>query len=80
MATLNEKSILRCSDTFSDVWLPCEESTYTSLQAIPQPHSLASFRTRIFTEDEEINYFSSFAYRIEAVRILARVLVLNNLP
>lgn len=80
MATLNKKSILRCSDTFSDVWLPCEESTYTSLQAIPQPHSLASFRARIFTEDEEITYFSSFAYRIEAVRILARVLVLNNLP
>lgn len=31
-------------------------------------------------EDEEISRFSSFAYRIEAVCILARVLVLNSLP
>ncbi|KAJ5963077.1 Transcription factor [Penicillium waksmanii] len=80
MATLNKRSNLRCSDVFSDVCLPCEESTYASFQSIPQPHSLASFRTRIFTEDEGVTYYSSFSYRIEAVRILARVLVLNSLP
>lgn len=80
MATLHEKSTLRCSDISSDVWLPCEESTYASLHTIPQPRTLASFRTRVFMEDEEISHYSSFAYRIEAVCILARVLVLNSLP
>lgn len=79
MATLYGKSTLQCSDISSDVLLPCEETTYAS-QTIPKPQSLASFRTRIFTEDEETSHYSSFAYRIEAVRILARVLVLNILP
>lgn len=80
MATLHEKSTLRCNDISFDVWLPCEELTYASLCAIPQPQSLASFRMRAFMEDEEISRYSSFAYRIEAVCILARVLVLNSLP
>lgn len=80
MATLQKKSTLRCSDLLSEVLLPCEESTYASLYTIPQPQSLASFRLRVFMEDEEISHYSSFAYRIEAVRILARVLVLNSLP
>ncbi|KAJ5340243.1 Transcription factor [Penicillium brevicompactum] len=79
MATLYEKSTLQCSDISSEVLLPCEETTYAS-QIIPKPQSLASFRTRVFTEDEEAGHYSSFAYRIEAVRILARVLVLNVLP
>ncbi|KAJ5257090.1 hypothetical protein N7478_013194 [Penicillium angulare] len=79
MAVIDRKITLRCSAIFSDVCLPCEESTYASLQPIPEPQSLASFRTRIFTDGEAGN-FSSFAYCIEAVRILARVLVLNGLP
>ncbi|KAJ5215586.1 uncharacterized protein N7498_001993 [Penicillium cinerascens] len=80
MAALHAKSNLRCTDAFSIVGLPCEESIYASLRSIPEPTSLASFRARIFAEDEDIAPFSSFAYRIEAVRILARVLVLNSLP
>lgn len=80
MASLHEKTILRCNDVFSAVSLPCEESTYASLRSIPKPQFLASFRVRVFAADEEVIHFSSFAYRIEAVRILARVLVLNSLP
>lgn len=80
MATLHEKSTLRCSDISSEVCLPCEESTYASLRPIPQPESLSSFRMRAFMEDEEMSRYSSFTYRIEAVCILARVLILNSLP
>ncbi|OJJ51817.1 hypothetical protein ASPZODRAFT_127948 [Penicilliopsis zonata CBS 506.65] len=94
LATVQEGIPLRCSQLFSDVLLPCEETTYASpsSQTIPPPQSLASFRARIFTEEEEdeeggeskekkkSSRYSSFAYRIEAARILARVLVLNRLP
>ncbi|CEJ62280.1 hypothetical protein PMG11_10782 [Penicillium brasilianum] len=80
VGTLHEKIQLRCSDVFSDVQLPCEESTYSSLETIPPPQSLAAFRSRIFTEDEDVSHYSSFAYCIEAARILARVVVLNGLP
>lgn len=80
LGTLLEGTNLRCSDILSDVCLPCEESEYTSLQPIPLPQNLASFRARIFTEDEGIGQYSSFAYSIEAACILARVVVLNGLP
>ncbi|KAJ6095460.1 Transcription factor [Penicillium sp. IBT 16267x] len=80
MATIQTKSNLRCTDVFSLVWLPCEELAYASLRSLPEPKYLASFRARIFADDEDNVPFSSFAYRIEAVRILAHVLVLNSLP
>ncbi|GLI80341.1 hypothetical protein PoHVEF18_008695 [Penicillium ochrochloron] len=78
--TLHEKMHLRCSDVYSDVQLPCEESTYSSLETIPPPRSLAAFRSRVYSEDEDTSCYSSFAYCIEAARILARVVVLNGLP
>ena len=80
MTSLNETMQLRCSDIFSDVHLPCEESTYASLEAIPPPQSLSAFRSRIFTENEDAPQFSSFAYYIESARILARVIILNAMP
>lgn len=80
MASLHAKTDLRCTDVSPLACLPCEESVYTSLRSLPESKSLASFRARVFAEDEDANPFSSFAYRIEAVRILARVLVLSSLP
>ncbi|CBF85633.1 hypothetical protein AN1824.2 [Aspergillus nidulans FGSC A4] len=75
---------LRCSQVAYDVPLPCEESLYTSQETIPHPPSLDSFSMRLFTDEDEdeaaIHRYSSYSYRIEAARILARVLVLNNLP
>ncbi|KAL4739867.1 hypothetical protein BDV11DRAFT_108166 [Aspergillus similis] len=80
---------LRCSQVPYDVLLPCEESSYTSHDTIPTPPSLDSFSMRLFTdeddeddEDRDVSppRYSSYSYRIEAVRILARVLVLNNIP
>ncbi|KAJ6023674.1 Transcription factor [Penicillium herquei] len=80
MVTPNNASNLRCSDVVSTVGLPCEESIYSSLGSIPQPQSLSSFRARVFAADEDMIQFSSYAYRIEATRILARVIVFNSLP
>ncbi|KAL4978717.1 hypothetical protein BDW66DRAFT_164443 [Aspergillus desertorum] len=77
---------LKCSQVPYEVPLPCEESSYISQDTIPTPPSLDSFSMRLFTDedDEDENgtttSYSSYSYRIEAVRILARVLVLNNLP
>ncbi|OAA50310.1 Transcription factor [Metarhizium rileyi] len=83
MRSLQQKLDFRCSDVLSDVLLPCEESTYASLQSIPQPKSLAEFRARVFADDDDDaapSEYSSFTYRIEAFHILARVLVLNSIP
>ncbi|KAL4943065.1 hypothetical protein BDV06DRAFT_211344 [Aspergillus oleicola] len=88
-ATLRPKAPLRCSEVPYDVALPCEEIVYVSQDTIPIPPSLDSFAMRLFMDDEDddnedtnISHprYSSYSYRIEAVRILARVLILNSLP
>ena len=83
MATVQRKAHLRCGEVQYDVPLPCEESQYASRETIPSPLCLDSFRMRVFMEDDEdahLYRYSSYSYRIEAVHILARVLVLNSLP
>ncbi|KAH8822083.1 hypothetical protein F5884DRAFT_769917 [Xylogone sp. PMI_703] len=59
----------------SDVPLPCEESEYNSGK-IPRPCSLVNFDNAMF-EDEKSG-FSSFAYRIDAVRNLGKILQTQN--
>jgi hypothetical protein len=56
--------------------LPCDEQIYNEGQVIPKPPSLDQFSQRLFA-DEEVKY-SSFCYRIEAIRILNRVLTLTR--
>ncbi|PYI03400.1 hypothetical protein BO78DRAFT_197530 [Aspergillus sclerotiicarbonarius CBS 121057] len=83
MAALQKRVVLRCSGVPYDVALPCEESVYANHTNIPSPPTLAGFNKRIFADDDGEAYqsrYSSFSYRIEAVCILARVLVLNSLP
>ncbi|KAL4958685.1 Zn(II)2Cys6 transcription factor [Aspergillus stella-maris] len=90
IATLKSKVHLRCSEVPYDVALPCEEFLYASQDTIPSPPTLEEFGMRLFLDDDDDNddvdpaitrsKFSSYSYRIEAVRILARVLVLNSLP
>ncbi|KAE8148610.1 hypothetical protein BDV25DRAFT_15633 [Aspergillus avenaceus] len=63
---------------FSDVCLPCEETDYENL-TIPDPSELLSlthFDKRIF--DPNSTAFSSYSYRIEAVRIFVNVLTLTE--
>ncbi|OJJ50300.1 hypothetical protein ASPZODRAFT_57987 [Penicilliopsis zonata CBS 506.65] len=89
MAVLHEKSIFQCSSVPYDVALPCEEAVYagagssssssssSSNHIIPEPPTLLDFKQRVFAADELA--FSSFSYRIDATRILSRVLALNRL-
>jgi hypothetical protein len=58
----------------SDALLPCEEAVYMNAACIPNPPTVAQFEGRLFAEEEL--QFSSFCYRIEAVRLLRRVLAL----
>ncbi|KAE8167879.1 hypothetical protein BDV40DRAFT_129364 [Aspergillus tamarii] len=63
---------------FSDVLLPCEETDYENL-TIPDPSNLVSltqFDKRIFNPNSV--EFSSYSYRIEAVRIFVNVLTLTE--
>lgn len=60
----------------ADVLLPCEEATYMDASCVPNPPTVAQFDSRLFADDEL--QFSSFCYRIEAARILARVLALTG--
>jgi hypothetical protein len=72
MAALHKLPSFKSNTVPSEVLLPCEETIYASAGRLPHPSSLDQFDRRLFT-DENIQ-FSSFAYRIEAARILARVL------
>lgn len=65
--------LLSCECT---VPLPCEEADYT-LGRIPEPHSLQEFDDRYFAPENTV--FSSFAYRVEAMRILGQVLAVGQI-
>ncbi|TGZ77021.1 hypothetical protein EX30DRAFT_352195 [Ascodesmis nigricans] len=72
MAALQQKDHFKLWSVECTVPLPCEEHIYASGK-IPEPHSLKEFDERYFA-DEPGTVFSSFAYRVEAVRILGQVL------
>jgi hypothetical protein len=76
MAAFWQKPDLSTCGINMDVGLPCDEQLYNEGQALPKPSSSDRFNQRLFT-DEEVKY-SSFCYRIEAVRILNRVLTLTR--
>ncbi|OKL60743.1 hypothetical protein UA08_04248 [Talaromyces atroroseus] len=82
MASLLQTTNLRCANVPHDVLLPCDESFYgSSPSTIPTPLTLASFRMRVFNGDDDLSpRYSVYTYRIEAISILARVVVLNSLP
>lgn len=62
------------------VALPCEERIYQDGLTPPSsPPTIAQFDARVFADDERDYYFSSFAYRLEAVRILGRVVAIQDL-
>lgn len=65
-----------CNIATPEVALPCEEAVYVRANGIPAPARFLTFRRRVFAAEETV--FSSFSYRIDAVMILCRVLVLNQ--
>ena len=71
-AALQQRSTFRCNTVELKAGLPCEDPVFNSGTCFPTAPQLSQFDNRVF-DDEEIN-FSSYCYRIEAVRILARVL------
>ncbi|KAJ5783243.1 hypothetical protein N7457_005017 [Penicillium paradoxum] len=60
-----------------EVALPCEERIYHEALPPPPPPTIAQFDGRVFAEEERD--FSSYCYRIEAIRILGRVVAMQNM-
>ncbi|RDW72077.1 hypothetical protein BP5796_08111 [Coleophoma crateriformis] len=76
IAAVHQQSSFRLSEVVSDVPLPCEENEYASGH-IPASHSLQELDDDCFTADDFT--FSSFAYRITAMRNTGRVMKLGDL-
>jgi hypothetical protein len=76
LTALGVRSSFTASTVPLDVPLPCEERIFQNGLCPPPPHTIAQFDDRVFA-DEDID-FSSYCYRIEAVRILGRVVVLSE--
>ncbi|KAK7409658.1 hypothetical protein QQX98_008173 [Neonectria punicea] len=74
MAALQRRTSFRSSSIETDVPLPCDEALYVEGSFMMEPMTLSQFDSRIYAEEEF--HFSSFTYRIEAVRILARALAI----
>jgi len=75
-AALQRRTGSLCHDANPDMPLPCEENLYMDGSVLSTPPTVAEFDTRIFAEEEYP--FSSFYFRIEAVRNLLRVLAISG--
>jgi len=76
IAGVHQRSSFRLNEIISTTLLPCEEKEY-ALGNFPSPHSLADFDDDSFA-DQDLAY-SSFTYRIAAIRNLGRVLASKEL-
>ncbi|RPA99568.1 hypothetical protein L873DRAFT_1789511 [Choiromyces venosus 120613-1] len=81
LAGFHQKDRFKLWSVPCTVPLPCEELDYNrgeanKLQVIPEPYSLQQFDDRYFAAEQIV--FSSFAYRIDAVRILGQVLAVGQ--
>ncbi|USP80708.1 uncharacterized protein yc1106_07982 [Curvularia clavata] len=73
IAALQRKSTFETNTVNADVLLPCENFIYEGGLCFIPP-TLAEFHGNVFADEEKV--FSSFCYRIEAVRLLGRVLTI----
>lgn len=76
IAGVHQRSTFRMKDMVADVLLPCEEKEF-ECGTIPAPHSLEDFDDESF--DGRDFQYSSFTYRIAAIRNLGRVLTSMSL-
>lgn len=60
-----------------EVGLPCEERIFQDCLSPPPPPTITQFDARVFADEERD--FSSFTYRIEAIRILGRVVAIQDM-
>ena len=75
IAALQRKSTFKTNTVNADVLLPCDDFIYEGGMCF-MPATLDDFHSSVFAEEEKI--FSSFCYRIEAVRLLGRVLTITG--
>ncbi|KAG9195049.1 hypothetical protein G6011_00169 [Alternaria panax] len=75
IAALLRKSTFKTNTVNADVLLPCDDFTYEAGMCF-MPATMADFHGNVFAEEEKV--FSSFCYRIEAVRLLGRVLTITG--
>lgn len=78
MAAMHQRAWFRCSDVELDAGLPCEDPVFLTGTCFPVAPKLSQFDNRVF-DDDDIS-FSSYCYRIEAVRILSRVIKVAEDP
>ncbi|EAW06795.1 Zn(II)2Cys6 transcription factor [Aspergillus clavatus NRRL 1] len=77
LTALGVQRINRTSLVPPEVPLPCEERIFQDGLAAPAPPTIAQFDERVFADEERD--FSSYTYRIEAVRILGRVVAIQDM-
>ncbi|CZT21372.1 related to C6 transcription factor [Ramularia collo-cygni] len=76
LAALHRHTNFRCNMVNATTLLPCEDSAYAQA-TVPSPStSLTQFDARLFADEDYC--FSSFCYRIEAIRILSRVIAVSG--
>ncbi|PYH99402.1 C6 transcription factor [Aspergillus ellipticus CBS 707.79] len=77
LTALGVQQVFRCNTVPLEVPLPCEERIYQDGMPPPPSPTIAQFDERVFADEERD--FSSFTYRIEAARILGRVVAIQDL-
>ncbi|KAJ5159428.1 uncharacterized protein N7482_006432 [Penicillium canariense] len=77
LTALGVQQVYRTNLVLPEVPLPCEERIYQDGLIPPPPPTMAQFDERVFADEERD--FSSYSYRIEAVRILGRVVATQEM-
>ncbi|GIZ47584.1 hypothetical protein CKM354_001067200 [Cercospora kikuchii] len=74
-ASLHRQTSFKSNSVNITTLLPCEAEVYEQCR-IPQPLSLEKYDDRLFGDEDW--HFSSASYRIDAIRILARVIAVSS--
>ena len=77
LTALGVQKTFRTSLVPLEVALPCEERIFHDGLTPPPPPTIAQFDGRVFADEERD--FSSFTYRVEAIRILGRVVAIQDM-
>lgn len=75
-AALYRQTGFQCNTVELTAYLPCDEGIYLGGAQSPQHMTIGQFDNRLFLDDAP--HFASACYRIEAIRILARVIATTS--
>lgn len=76
LAALHRHTSFKANSVSTNTHLPCEASAYEDGAIPSSPLSIQQYDGRLF-EDDDLQ-FSSYCYRIDAIRILARVIAVSS--